>query len=133
MSGWAGIAAVLLLGAGSILAGEDEGPSAGKSLYRIYCLNCHGEGARGDGPMAEVLKTRPADLTRLTERNEGRFPKEEIRRTIDGRREVLSHGSRQMPIWGLEFQQVDRDTNQEEEVRARIRHLVEYLESIQRR
>ena len=35
----------------------------GESVYRTNCLNCHGAKGQGDGPVADSLTPRPADLT----------------------------------------------------------------------
>ena len=35
----------------------------GESVYRTNCFNCHGATGRGDGPVADSLTPRPADLT----------------------------------------------------------------------
>jgi mono/diheme cytochrome c family protein len=35
----------------------------GESVYRTNCFNCHGAKGRGDGPVADSLTPRPADLT----------------------------------------------------------------------
>ena len=35
----------------------------GASVYRTNCLNCHGTKGQGDGPVADSLTPRPADLT----------------------------------------------------------------------
>jgi len=104
----------------------------GRHLYQVYCVNCHGENGRGDGPTARYLKVEPADLTRLSKRNDGEFPGEATDQAIDGRRGVPGHGRSQMPIWGLSLQLLNQDTNQEDEVRQKILQLVEYLRSIQR-
>jgi mono/diheme cytochrome c family protein len=37
--------------------------AAGRALFQTNCVACHGADARGDGPMAQTLKPRPADLT----------------------------------------------------------------------
>ncbi len=103
----------------------------GSLLFGIYCVNCHGESGRGDGPTAEVLTVKPTDLTRIRQRNAGRFPHEAIHRVIDGRDTAPGHGRGRMPIWGLGFQQLDSEMDQEAEVRTRILALIEYLESIQ--
>ena len=103
----------------------------GRDLYRIYCRNCHGEGGQGDGRMAEVLTVRPADLTRLSHAQEGEFPTDEVYASIDGRDDILAHGTSKMPVWGLAFQQFDTDVDQEGQVRQRIVQLIEYLKSIQ--
>jgi len=36
----------------------------GRELYRRHCMQCHGPGGRGDGPLAASLPHPPADLTR---------------------------------------------------------------------
>jgi hypothetical protein len=82
--------------------------------------------------MVEVLKVRPADLTRIRERNGGSFPEGRIASVIDGRLEVHGHGPGSMPVWGLTFRESGRDSDQEREVRERITDLVAYLESIQK-
>jgi mono/diheme cytochrome c family protein len=105
---------------------------AGGRTYRAFCASCHGASATGNGPMAEVLKVRPADLTRIRERNGGGFPEGRIAGIIDGRLEVHGHGPGSMPVWGLTFRESGRDTDQETEVRERIKDLVAYLESVQK-
>jgi hypothetical protein len=42
----------------------------------------------------------PADLTRLAEDNNGVFPFARVYDVIDGRLEVATHGTRDMPVWG---------------------------------
>lgn len=103
----------------------------GERLYRTHCLNCHGEHAKGDGPMAPLLKTPVADLTRLAADHGGEFPAEAVHQAIDGRLRVSGHGLREMPVWGLSFQDRGRGDDQEPEVQARLRALVAYLASIQ--
>jgi mono/diheme cytochrome c family protein len=61
----------LLLLAGTVLAQEQ---SYGEAEYLNSCAACHGPNGKGDGPMADVLMKRPADLTVLQERNDGEFP-----------------------------------------------------------
>ncbi len=103
----------------------------GALSYRIHCLNCHGSSGAGDGPMAELLKIVPADLTRLVEGQGGEFPAERVYRVIDGRQDIEGHGSRQMPVWGISFQDLGRDADQEEAVRNKIFDIVAYLETLQ--
>jgi len=104
----------------------------GRFLYRVYCKTCHGESARGDGATADVMKIAPADLTRLAAtEEEGEFPFNRVYRTIDGREEIRGHGEAGMPVWGLSFQELDRDVDQEDEVRGKILQLIEFLKSIQ--
>lgn len=39
---------------------------AGHATYQQYCVACHGEGGKGDGPAAGVLKPPPRDHTDRT-------------------------------------------------------------------
>lgn len=125
------VAAALLLYGVPVRAEQFKPRATGELIYKIYCLNCHGQSGRGDGPMARILKVKPANLRLISSRNGGTFPSEEVYRTIDGRETVTGHGSREMPLWGLAFQQTDMDANQEEDVRARIEALIEHLKSLQ--
>jgi mono/diheme cytochrome c family protein len=101
----------------------------GSKLYKIYCASCHGEDAKGHGPMAVWLKVPPTDLTRIAARNGGEFPLVQVNRTISGEAAVLSgHGTRAMPIWGPVFSQVNRD---QDLGRVRIDNLARYLRDIQ--
>jgi len=101
----------------------------GADLYGAYCAVCHGSDAKGNGPMAKSLKTAPPDLTRIAARNAGSFPLARVRRVISGA-EVLGagHGTRQMPVWGPIFSQVDADRDLGG---VRIDNLARYLESLQ--
>lgn len=128
------LAATLLIGVVLPMKPAAAGPNAqrGETLYRIHCQNCHGEDATGGGPIAEVLTVKPADLTRIRERHDGTFPRERIAAIIDGREEVPAHGSREMPIWGASLIDRGRTDPQEDEVRATLMALVDYLETIQK-
>lgn len=126
------LAVVALLSPVVLAAEETDSIASGRLLYRVHCQSCHGEDGKGDGPMAEVLKIPPSDLTRLSRENDSKFPLAEVSEVIDGRREVRGHGTRTMPVWGMTFQDPDRDSNQEEEVQGRILDLVRYLQSLQR-
>jgi len=110
---------------------DDESVARGRFIYRVYCLNCHGEAGRGNGVSAPLLKIEPTDLTRLARGNGGEFPTERVYRIIDGREEVRGHSSRGMPIWGLSLQELASDVNQEDEVREKILDVIDYLQSLQ--
>jgi mono/diheme cytochrome c family protein len=75
----------------------------GKAQYMNSCAVCHGPEGKGDGPLGDVLQTRPADLTRLSRMNGGAFPYAHVFAVIDGRYGVPSHGNREMPVWGRQF------------------------------
>ena len=101
----------------------------GRDLFRAYCAACHGENARGGGPVASSLKGKVPDLTRVAERRGGTFPLPQVERIITGEETIATaHGSREMPIWGPIFGQVQRDQNLG---KIRVRNLARYLETIQ--
>ena len=101
---------------------------AGPDLFRAYCASCHGSDAKGHGPAAAALRARVPDLTRLAKNNGGRFPAARVRKTIMGDEVIASHGSREMPIWGPIFHQVEEDVDRGN---VRLENLVQYLDSIQ--
>jgi mono/diheme cytochrome c family protein len=101
----------------------------GPALYTTYCAVCHGEGGKGDGPMAKSLKTAPPDLTRLAARNRGKFPMERVQKIIASKEQVpAGHGTREMPVWGPIFSQIvwDQDLGQ-----IRVYNLAKYIQKIQ--
>jgi mono/diheme cytochrome c family protein len=103
----------------------------GSRLFRTYCSSCHGASGRGDGPMALQLRRMPPDLTQFTRRNGGVFPSEQLYRIVDGR-DVLSHGDREMPVWGDAFRLAFAGPGPDV-IKARIDAIVRYLEGIQER
>ena len=102
----------------------------GRMLFATYCASCHGIGGRGNGPAAEELRRRPADLTQFAKRNGGVFNGVRIHTIVDGRA-VKAHGTMEMPVWGDAFKW--REGLPEEGIKVRIDALVRYLESIQER
>ena len=42
---------------------NSESVAAGKAVYEVHCVPCHGKTGHGDGPLGVVLNPRPADLT----------------------------------------------------------------------
>jgi mono/diheme cytochrome c family protein len=116
---------------------EQEKPSGvlvdvGRADFMRYCASCHGVDAHGKGPVAETLRTPPADLTRIAKRHGGRFPAGDIAAFIDGRTVVTAHGTREMPVWGrILGEKIAEGTTEDEVARGRIDALVAYLMTIQ--
>lgn len=104
---------------------------AGRQIYRIYCHGCHGPDGRGDGPAASGLTVAPTDLTVLAAAAGGTFDRDAVYAAIEGIDRSPGHGAGEMPLWGFAFRQFDRDTESVREIRTRLWHLVDYLESIQ--
>jgi mono/diheme cytochrome c family protein len=112
----------------------------GKNEYVRSCAACHGMTGKGNGPVAKSLSQPPADLTRLSEANGGVFPVSRVYDVIDGRIEVMTHGTREMPGWGEVYgrevtSRVPRDVLTKEMVevmvRVRILGLIEHLSTLQ--
>jgi mono/diheme cytochrome c family protein len=107
----------------------------GRVTYRTYCASCHGERGDGRGNLAGYLKVEPADLTRLAMNRGGEFPHLLVKESIDGRRFVAGHGTREMPVWGEVFQSsmVGDSPGLEgaELAECKICELVYFLETIQ--
>jgi hypothetical protein len=84
--------------------------------------------AKGAGPAAAALKAKVPDLTLLSRNNRKQFPTVRVRQAIMGDRVMAVHGSREMPIWGPIFHQVESDMDWGN---VRLSNLVQYLQSIQ--
>jgi mono/diheme cytochrome c family protein len=126
---------LIVLTVPAAVAQEAEEMSYGEAEYMNSCAVCHGESARGDGPLAQELVKRPADLTKLAEKNGGEFPYSRVFSMIDGRYVVSAHGDREMPVWGRAFVEEDRQNfGQDAEMvtAERIHELTQYIQSLQR-
>src|SRR5262245_42929517 len=89
---------------------------AGRDSFERYCASCHGPGGHGDGPVGAALKMRPPDLTALTQKNDGSFPREQVLAFVTGTaRTPAAHGASDMPVWGTLFRAFESDAR----VRAR--------------
>jgi mono/diheme cytochrome c family protein len=103
----------------------------GPDLYLAHCAACHGPEGKGNGPVGATLKSKPADLTILAKNNGGKFPTERIQKFISGDDPSLSsHGSREMPVWGPIFHQVEED---QDFGNVRLQNLIKYLQTIQKK
>lgn len=103
--------------------------SSGKEMFTQYCAVCHGPGGRGDGPAADALKKKPADLTQLTKKNNGTFPELHVMNFITGDEVVAAHGNRDMPVWGSLFGSLS--PNDKGVVKLRVAALTDYVKTLQ--
>lgn len=100
----------------------------GEELYLSYCKICHGaDGAAG--PMADLLKVTPPDLTKIAARRNGEYPEALIFDIIKGNKELKGHGAA-MPDWGETLRESE-NLESEEAVDAEIRKVVAYLKTLQ--
>ena len=121
---------------GLVLPATAQDAAAGRALFQTHCATCHGVGARGDGPMANMLLVRPPDLTTLTQRYGGTYPITRIVMRIDGRDPLTSHGS-PMPVYGDFFEgwdvAVKAETGQPIMTSVPVVDLLVYLAGVQQR
>jgi len=134
------IAAAIIIGLGSPTRSQVF--DIGQAEYRSSCATCHGIDGKGKGPTSDALRVSPPDLTILAKQNNRVFPFSSVYEAIDGRKTILAHGTRDMPIWGSRF-----GPTQEEQalrhffpmdaeyveyvVRMRILAVIDYLNRIQ--
>jgi mono/diheme cytochrome c family protein len=101
---------LLLLGlvAGCAVAAQPGGPvdvaaaQRGVEHYRIFCANCHGAEADGNGPTAKLLKIAPTNLTLLARMQGGQLDAVRVLKALDGRH--LVGGDQKMPVFSENLQ-----------------------------
>jgi mono/diheme cytochrome c family protein len=120
-----------------------QGPELGKNEFVNSCASCHGTAGKGDGPVIGSLIKPPPDLTKLSERNGGVFPFSRVYEVIDGTIPVMTHGTRDMPVWGQAYLRQARSSQQgtapsflpneiaEALVRVKMLALIEYISTLQ--
>jgi hypothetical protein len=87
--------------ADNVLAQQAGGVEAGRQQFDDKCAVCHGATGIGDGVLAEGLRLKPADLTRISERNGGTFPTSKTFSKIWGRDDeiISTHNMSEMPAF----------------------------------
>jgi mono/diheme cytochrome c family protein len=103
--------------------------NSGKEMFNSYCAVCHGKDGKGDGPAASAMKTPPADLALLAQKNGGKYPAAHVAAVIKGQATTPSHGSQEMPVWGPLFSSISQ--GHEGQILQRVTNLVSYVESLQ--
>jgi mono/diheme cytochrome c family protein len=113
-------------GTGSIPSQDD--PQSGAYLYRVFCVVCHGESGKGNGPVADALHPAPTDLTVLARRAGGTFPRERVLEAIQIGGPTAAHVPGGMPSWSEAFARLEPSRVNAEK---RIRALLDHVESLQ--
>lgn len=90
----------------------------GNAHYLLFCANCHGVDGDGKGPLVNLLKVVPSDLTTL--QSSGGDLTERVLKAVDGRHAVAEAGGARMPVFSDNL-----------EIRTVI-EITEYLKTIQR-
>lgn len=129
VTGFAALA-FLALAAAPALAQEEKVLNDGKIDFEENCAACHGQSGMGEGKMAEMLTSKPPDLTRIAQRNGGTFPFWKVYDIIGGETPVRAHMLSPMPVWGSRFR-AEEQTHWYAPAHVRILEITHYLESIQ--
>jgi mono/diheme cytochrome c family protein len=132
------ISVVLAAVGGAALAAAGERVSANEDFLAL-CADCHGADARGNGPLTKNLTKIPPDLTRIEQRDHGKFDEKAVFDWILGINTPNFHGTREMPIWGdwLMDETLEDGTSleaahaAEKEINRRVQALVKYLKALQ--
>ncbi len=110
----------------------------GKIEYNGHCAACHGLTGDGQGPVSNSLNKAVPNLKFLAKQNGGVFPFARTYEIIDGTQVMLTHGTKEMPVWGPRYKVEagessydDFRSNAEVFVRARILALTEYVYRLQ--
>jgi mono/diheme cytochrome c family protein len=103
--------------------------ASGKEMFKSYCAVCHGSDAKGGGPAASALKTPPPDLTILAQKSGGKYPAAHVASAIRGQADMVSHGSKDMPVWGPLFLSISQGDSSL--VQQRVANLVDYIQTLQ--
>lgn len=118
--------------AGLALPADATDLERGAADYMRHCAACHGMAGKGKGPVSSWLVRQPPDLTRIVARNDGEFPDDWLAAMIDGRADVMVHGPREMPVWGLRFADPTLDGDGDgRRANDRILDLVAYIRTLQ--
>jgi len=121
----------LLFAFGATACAQMALPLDGAELFGQYCAACHGTRGAGEGPMGPALKTKVPDLTLIAKRNGGTFPTDLVQAVIAGEKSTgLSHGTREMPLWGKIF---SSDISDRDYGKMRVYNVTKYQESLQKK
>lgn len=142
MRTWSLLAAALVLAAaGPALAAGPESPkhkvnksAPGYELFRQYCASCHGVFGDGNGPVAQFLDPKPANLTELYKKFGSPLPTARLISVIDGRDMIRAHGTSDMPIWGRHlYESIPPNPGKEALKRGTLQVIIQYLQTIQQK
>jgi mono/diheme cytochrome c family protein len=130
------VSAIVGLALAAPASAQDIANVIGEEAFRVSCAVCHGATGDGNGEFADVLTVKPADLTKISAKNDGVFPYLKVFQAVDGRTTLRAHGTAVMPIWGDYFKRQAGESagpfGAELLARARVVALVDYVESLQK-
>lgn len=129
-----GASVLMVAGLAACAVTDMPEPDEGARLFVENCALCHGVDGRGKGEIAAGLQPAPADLTRITARAGGEFPRVQVLSAIDGYTRM--EPGEEMPEFGLLLRgptvPVDTGAGDLTPVPRPLAAIMVYLESIQR-
>ncbi|MGB5864590.1 MAG: cytochrome c [Sulfitobacter sp.] len=127
------LCAVVLAACNFAPLGQSAEVKRGQLIYAKECSQCHGPTAEGGGPASLGLAIAPPDLTVLTERNDGIFPREFVRRFVMGLLEKDDPSGAMPEFAKVGLRHVYPNGGADGEVlEADFEDMLDYLESIQK-
>jgi mono/diheme cytochrome c family protein len=92
---------LFLVSVHTAVAQQVDAVEAGRQQFEDKCAVCHGVSGTGDGVLAPDMNPKPADLTRISERNSGTFPSSKVFAKIWGRDDEIinTHEITKMPAF----------------------------------
>lgn len=81
--------------------GDKKSIKAGATLYKTYCVACHGKSGKGDGPGSKALNPKPADHT--SKRVQSQVDGEIYWKIFEGKGGMIAWGKmiKEENIWDL--------------------------------
>ena len=122
------LTAAVLFCAGAGMTQEREDRQSGAYLYRVFCVACHGDFGKGDGPVSHTLRQAVPDLTVLSRSAGGVFPRDRVREAVQTGGPTAAHAPGGMPTWSEAFARLEPSKGTAE---RRIQALVDHVESLQ--
>ena len=113
--------------------GAETGAKRGQVIYAKECAQCHGAAGAGAGPASLGMGVPAPDLTGLSQRNDGYFPREFVRRFVMGLLEKDDPDAAMPDFASVGLRHVYPEGGADGEVlEADFEDLLDYLASIQR-
>lgn len=112
----------------------DDVVTDGRQAFQTDCAACHGSDAMGSGSFGAQLIKMPPDLTTLSQRYGGVFPRDYVMSTIDGF-DRGDHFSGAMPEFGAGDMGpivMTEDAGNPVPVPARLLALTNHIQNLQR-
>ncbi|UWR26001.1 cytochrome c [Sulfitobacter sp. S223] len=128
-----GLCAILLTACTQTSIDTRHAIKRGQVIYAKECSQCHGVNGEGAGPESLGIGVAPPDLTGLSARNDGAFPREFVRRFVMGLLEKDDPDAAMPEFAQVGLRHVYPDGGADGEVlEADFTDLLDYLEAIQK-